>query len=102
MPSSPTVHTLHTLHIEHPVTDFTTWHTAFDRFAGAREKAGVRAHRIERPTDDERFVHLELEFDDVKAAEGFLAFLRRAVWSNPAASPGLDGEPTTRILRRWD
>jgi hypothetical protein len=99
MPSS---HTVHTLHIEHPVTDFTTWRTAFDRFDSARQAAGVRAHRIERPTDDERFVHLELDFDDVAAAEGFLGFLRQAVWSSPAASPALDGEPTTRILRRCD
>jgi hypothetical protein len=62
----------------------------------------VRAHRIERPADDERLVHLELDFDDVTAAEGFLAFLRRSVWSTPAASPALAGDPTTRILRRCD
>jgi hypothetical protein len=93
---------VHTLHIEHPVTDYATWHAAFDRFDSVREGAGVRAHRIERPSDDERFVHLELDFDDAEAAEGFLAFLRRAVWSSPAASPALVGSPTTRILRRCD
>ena len=93
---------MHTLHIEHPVTDFATWRAAFDRFDGARESAGVRSHRIERPTDDERFVHVELDFDDAMAAEGFLAFLRRAVWSTRTASPALAGDPVTRILRRCD
>jgi hypothetical protein len=93
---------MHTLHIEHPITDFATWRAAFDRFDREREKAGVRAHRIERPTDDDRFVHVELDFDEAIAAEGFLAFLRQAVWSNPAAAPALNGNPTTRILRRWE
>jgi hypothetical protein len=93
---------MHTLHIEHPVTDFSTWRAAFDRFDGRRQEAGVRAHRIERPADDDRQVHLELDFDDAAAAEGFLTFLRQAVWSNPSASPALDGTPTTRILRRCD
>jgi hypothetical protein len=91
---------MHTLHIEHPVTDFATWRAAFDGFDAPRDKAGVRSYRIERPTDDERYVHVELDFDDAPTAEGFLAFLRRAVWSTRSASPGLAGEPVTRILRR--
>lgn len=41
-----------TLHIEHPITDFDTWKSAFDRFAPARESAGVRHHRVQRPVDD--------------------------------------------------
>jgi hypothetical protein len=43
-----------TLHIEHPVTDFGAWKAAFDRFAEAREKSGVRSHRILRPVDNTR------------------------------------------------
>jgi hypothetical protein len=30
-----------TLHIEHPVTDFDTWRSAFDRFADKRSASGV-------------------------------------------------------------
>ncbi len=29
-----------TLHIEHPITDFDTWRSAFDRFAEARDERG--------------------------------------------------------------
>jgi hypothetical protein len=32
-----------TLSIEHRITDFPTWKTAFDRFAEARDQAGVLA-----------------------------------------------------------
>ena len=38
-----------TLHIEHKITDFTTWKTAFDRFAARRKEAGVTARRIHQP-----------------------------------------------------
>lgn len=93
---------MHTLHIEHAITDFTTWRAAFDRFQPARQNAGVRAHRIERPTDDERYVHIELDFDELPAAQGFLSFLEQQVWSSRDASPALAGTPMTRILQRWD
>jgi hypothetical protein len=45
-----------TLHIEHPISDFGTWKTAFDRLAEARAKSGVRGHRILRPVDDACYV----------------------------------------------
>ena len=32
-----------TLHIQHPISDIGTWKAAFDRFAEARAKSGVRA-----------------------------------------------------------
>lgn len=32
-----------TLHIQHPISDTGTWKAAFDRFAEARAKSGVRA-----------------------------------------------------------
>lgn len=41
-----------TLSIEHAISDFPTWKQAFDRFAEARERAGVRSHRIRRPVGD--------------------------------------------------
>ena len=93
---------MYTLHIEHPVTDFGTWRAAFDRFESARQDAGVRAHRIGRPIDDERYIQVELDFDESTAASGFLSLLERAVWSSREASPALVGTPTTRILERCD
>lgn len=87
-----------TLHIEHPITDFATWKTAFDRFAGARADAGVRRHRVQRPVDDPAYVVVDLDFDDVAGAERFLGFLRSTVWGSPGNAPALAGTPRTRIL----
>ncbi|MEV0174550.1 hypothetical protein AB0I00_25945 [Streptomyces sp. NPDC050803] len=87
-----------TLHIEHPITDYDTWKTAFDRFAPARRKAGVLRHRVRRPVDDAAYVNVELDFATVGQAEAFLAFLRNTVWSTPAHAPALAGAPRTRIL----
>jgi hypothetical protein len=87
-----------TLSIEHAITDFATWKTAFDRFADARAQAGVLAHRIRRPVDDDRYLVIELDFDTKEKAEEFRQFLATAVWANPEASPALDGTPTTRVL----
>lgn len=87
-----------TLQIEHAVTDFSTWADAFGRFAEIRVQAGVRADRVRRPIDDDRYVILELDFDDVGSAQSFLAFLRDRVWSNRENAPALAGEPTTRIV----
>ena len=87
-----------TLHIEHAITDYPTWKGAFDRFAPARQQAGVRAHRIRRPVDDPRYVLIDLDFDTADAAAGFLGVLRERVWSIPANSPALAGTPDTRIL----
>lgn len=93
---------MNTLHIEHAVTDFETWRTAFDRFSTARAEAGVLAHRIQRPLDDDRYVLVELDFEQAQSAEGFLGFLRTTVWATPTASPALVGSPRTRILRRCE
>lgn len=87
-----------TLQIEHAVTDFATWAEAFDRFAEIRSQAGVRADRVRRPIDDERYVVVELDFDDVGSAQSFLGFLRDRVWSSRENAPALAGEPTTRIV----
>lgn len=88
-----------TLHIEHPITDFDTWSKAFGRFEEARRQAGVRAHRVQRPVDDDRYVVIDLDFDDVQSAEAFRGFLKANVWSNAANAPALVGEPQTRILQ---
>jgi hypothetical protein len=89
---------MRTLHIEHPITTYAAWKGAFDRFAGVRAEAGVRSHRISQPVDDETYVMVDLEFEGVEEAERFLGILRERVWSSPENSPGLAGEPITRIL----
>ena len=87
-----------TLHIQHPVTDFDTWTSAFNRFADARRNAGVRAQRILRPVDDPKFVVIDLDFDSAAEAQSFRGFLTAQVWANPENSPGLAGTPETMIL----
>jgi hypothetical protein len=87
-----------TLHIEHPITDFDTWSSAFSRFADARRRAGVRAHRVQRPIDDPKYVVIDLDFDTNEGAQAFLSFLKKDVWGNQVNSPALAGEPLTMIL----
>jgi len=89
-----------TLHIEHPISDLSTWLTAFGRFAEARQKGGVRAHRIYQPVDDDTYILIDLDFDTADAAERFKRFLEVNVWSSREASPGLAGTPQARVLKR--
>jgi len=90
------------LHIEHPINDFGTWKAAFDRFAEAREKSGVRGHRILRPVDDTRYVVVDLDFQTAGEAARFLDFLRTRVWSSSQNAPALAGTPQARILEPAD
>ena len=87
-----------TLHIEHPITSYDTWKAAFEGFAEERRRAGVQGHRISRPVDDDHYVVVDLDFDTCERATSFLGFLREQVWSVPAASPALAGEPRARVL----
>lgn len=87
-----------TLHIEHAISDFATWKAAFDRFASFRDESGVRGHTIRRPFDDPAYVVLDLDFDDVHAAQRFLGFLQTRVWATRESSPALAGAPRTSIL----
>lgn len=87
-----------TLSIEHAISDFSTWKQAFDRFAQARERAGVRGHRIRRLVDDPHHLVIELDFEAQDEADKFRRFLHNVIWDNPDASPALVGTPETRIL----
>jgi hypothetical protein len=89
---------LTTLRIEHPISDFTAWRQAFDRFGDTRTHAGVRHQRIHQPVDDPRYVLIDLDFDNRAAAEKFLDFLRTRVWAIPENAPALEGTPITRLL----
>ena len=86
-----------TLLIEHSISDFDTWHDAFARFAARREEGGVMRERILQPVDDPHYVLVDLEFGTVEAAQRFQKFLETQVWSNPANSPALQGNPRSRI-----
>jgi hypothetical protein len=88
-----------TLHIEHPITDLDTWLGAFAAFAEVRAGAGVRREVVRQPPDDPKYVIVDLDFDEAGDAEAFLGFLRANVWSNPEASPALDGQPEATVLR---
>ncbi|HEY5016986.1 MAG TPA: hypothetical protein VIJ82_12410 [Streptosporangiaceae bacterium] len=87
-----------TLHIEHAVNDFATWNAAFGRFAEIRRQSGVRQQRIQQPVDDPHYVIIDLDFDSVGEAAGFLAFLQARVWSSADSAPALVGTPQARIL----
>jgi hypothetical protein len=87
-----------TLHIQHPITDFDTWASAFNRFADARRRAGVRAQCIRRPVDDPNYVVIDLEFDSADEAAAFRRFLETQVWGTQENAPALVGSPETMIL----
>jgi hypothetical protein len=89
-----------TLHIEHPITDFKVWSAAFERFAAARTKFGVRAQRVQHPIDDPHYIVVDLDFDTANEASNFLAFLQDSVWSSPGNAPALAGAPQTKILQQ--
>lgn len=86
-----------TLLIEHSITDFDTWHTAFGRFAERRRQGGVLRDRVMQPIDDPHYVLIELDFATADEAQQFKQFLQTQVWSTPASSPALVGDPKARI-----
>lgn len=86
-----------TLHIEHAIKDLDMWREAFGRAAGLRAQHGVRGYDVRHPIDDPSYLMIDLTFDSVSAAEGFLVDLNK-IWRTPAASPALVGAPQTRIL----
>ncbi|HEV2069942.1 MAG TPA: hypothetical protein VGR26_09125 [Acidimicrobiales bacterium] len=87
-----------TLHIEHPITDFDTWSSAFNRLADVRREAGVRAQRVQRPVDDPMYVVVDLDFDTTREAQAFQRFLNTKVWPIRENAPALVGTPETMIL----
>jgi hypothetical protein len=86
-----------TLRIEHPITDVGVWRQAFDRFADARQRAGVERCRVQQPVDDDHYISIDLDFGSSQQAEEFRGFLQERVWSSPESAPGLAGTPQTRI-----
>jgi hypothetical protein len=97
-----------TLKIEHPIRDFPTWKAAFERDPIGRKQSGVRRYRVFRPTDDPKYVLIDLDFNQASEAQAFLEALR-SVWSRVDLSPGLARDagaasvsPKTRIIEEVD
>jgi hypothetical protein len=88
---------MHVVQIEHAVRDFETWKAAFDSDPAHREASGVRRYQVLRPTDDPRYVAVDLEFDTLAAAEAFKVALE-GVWRSPQALAALGGTPKARIV----
>lgn len=84
------------LRIEHPVPDYDGWKQAFDSDPVGREKSGVRRYQISCPTDDPKYVMIDLEFDTQKQAEDLLSAMR-GVWRNVEGKIIMD--PKVRIVQ---
>lgn len=65
-----------TLRIEHKISNYDGWKKAFDQDPIDRRKSGVRHYRIFRPTDDENYVIIDLEFDNLSEAKATQAALQ--------------------------
>jgi hypothetical protein len=67
----------------------------FDSDPIGRKKSGVKSYKIFRPVEDQNFVIIDLEFDNLDHAKSVLESLKK-VWSN------IDGKvvfsPQTKIL----
>ncbi|HEX3850522.1 MAG TPA: hypothetical protein VHW01_06120 [Polyangiaceae bacterium] len=81
-----------TLNLEHGIGSLEVWQAAFDRDPAQRERSGVRRYRASQPVGDSKQVIIDLDFDDVEAAQAFLESLRQ-VWAKAELSPGLLREP---------
>jgi hypothetical protein len=75
--------------IEHEVRNFDDWKKVFDSDPLGRQKGGVRRYRIFQPVDNQKYVMIDLEFDNSKQAEAFAAALRK-MW---------DGEDAQRVMQ---
>lgn len=84
-----------TLRIEHKIANYDGWKKAFDSDPINRKQSGVKRYRVYRPADDELFIVIDLDFDNLKQAQSTQVALTR-IFGN------IDGKiifgPQTRIL----
>lgn len=87
---------MYLLRIEHSVPDYDGWKKMFDSDPLGREQSGVRAYRIFRSVEDDKYVMIDLEFDTASEAEALQAKLRQ-LWSR------VEGQvmfrPTARMMK---
>jgi hypothetical protein len=85
-----------TLRIEHVVRTFEAWKQAFDSDPVGRESGGVRGYRIAQSAGDRNHVFIDLEFDDIGAAEAFKQRLE-GIWVSAGPRLGLES-PSARVV----
>jgi hypothetical protein len=88
------------LRIEHPVPDFDGWKRSFDSDPAGRKAGGVRSYAVLRPVDDRHYAVVDLRFDDLAAARGFLEILKR-IWRGGAEGKVMTA-PRARIFEVAD
>ncbi|MBK9271910.1 MAG: hypothetical protein IPM48_10080 [Saprospiraceae bacterium] len=84
-----------TLRIEHKIANYEAWKKAFDSDPINRKQSGVKSYRVYRPADDDFFIIIELDFDNIGQALATQAALNK-MFGN------IDGKiifgPQTKIL----
>lgn len=65
-----------TLRIEHKIVSYDAWKKAFESDPINRKQAGVKHYRIYQPIDDDKFVVIELDFDNLDQAKSAEMALR--------------------------
>jgi len=88
--------------VTHPVADFDTWKPAFDAHQGAREKAGIYAHCLNRLSSDAPTVSAYFLARDRGKLEAFLAAPELAPTMNAAGVIGPPQVTFVRTLERVD
>jgi hypothetical protein len=85
-----------TLRIEHKIANYDGWKKAFDSDPINRKQSGVKRYRVYRPADDDLFVIIELDFDNLEQAQSTQTALNKVFGS-------IDGKiifgPQTKILK---
>jgi hypothetical protein len=66
-----------TLRIEHKISNYEGWKQAFDSDPINRKQSGVKHYRIYRPTDDDKFVIIDLDFDNLEQAQSMQTALHK-------------------------
>lgn len=84
-----------TLRIEHKIANYGGWKKTFDSDPINRKQSGVKRYRVYRPADDDLFIIIDLDFDNLEQAQSTQAALNR-IFGN------IDGKiifgPQTKIL----
>lgn len=74
-----------TLRIEHKISSYDGWKKTFDMDPINRKKSGVKYYRIFRPIEDENFVIIDLEFENLSEAKATQAALQN-IWGRVEGS----------------
>jgi hypothetical protein len=82
--------------VEHKVDSFDAWKKMFDSDPIGRKKLGVKRYQILRPTDNQNYVMIDLDFNDRGSAESFREALQK-MWNSPDAQKVMIN-PQVRIL----